>query len=222
MSSPVSSQQKIYCLRDVDIYEGVPEDEIIRLTDEAIEQHCIPGHTFYHPESPADQVYVIKSGEIELIRERHGKRVVIETLFAGDVFGDFGMGATTHTAVVIKRAYVCQTPTTEFLNVVRNYPEMALRLMKTLAEKTAHYEQKLVEAHYPAKDKLFAEIQFLELKHKQKIFGKIFNLPLRISHQRLAEKTGLNRVTVTKLLNELRQEGQIFVDENTGALRTHQ
>ena len=122
-------------------------------------------------------------------------------------------------AIVRRKAYICQTPKDEFLNIVKTHPELAFRLMQALANKTAHYEEKLVEANLPALDKLFAEIKRLDNKKSRKILGKIFNIPLMISHQGLADKTGLNRVTVTKLMKKLRENGQIEIDLKSGEIK---
>ena len=70
-----------------------------------------------------------------------------------------------------------------------------------------------------ARDQLIAELKLLQHKNENNIVGKIFKLPLRISHQKLSEKTGLNRVTVTKLMGELRRDGVVQVDEATGAIK---
>jgi len=211
--------RKILCLRNINIYDGIDEVELIRITKDAIEGDFKQGTVFYSPEVPARDVFVLKEGEIELFRDVSGKKVIIETLFPGDVFGDFGIGDSNHTAVVTKKAYICKTPTNEFLDVIKAHPEIALKLMKALAEKTAYYEDKIANLSLPAKEQLFQEIKRLDEKNKRKVFGKFFNIPLRISHQRLAEKTGLNRVTVTKLMGKLKEEGRILVDKKTGIIQ---
>ncbi len=211
--------RKILCLRDVDIYAGISEEELISLTDQALERTYNQGHIFYNHGELHEKVYVLKTGEVELIREEGEKTVVLETLFPGDVFGDFGMGKANHTARIIKKAYICETPTNEFLNIVKAHPQMALQLMQELGKKIQFYEEKLAKAQAPAKDKLLAEIIYLEEKHNQKIFGKFFNLPFRISHQKLADKTGLNRVTITKLMQQLQREDLIMINRETGVIK---
>ncbi len=212
-------KQKIFCLRNIDLYHGITEDELIRLTSDAIEGTFEKNHLFYTPKIPAAHVYIIKSGEVELYREEDGKKIIIETLFPGDVFGDFGTGNTTHYARVQKRCYICCTPTDEFLDVVRSHPEIAFNLMQSLAKKTADYEEKIASFSQPAKSRLLSELQRIEKKNSREIWGKFFKLPLRISHQRLAEQTGLNRVTVTKLMRELQSDKKIKIEDQTNIIK---
>ncbi|MCF7812013.1 Crp/Fnr family transcriptional regulator [Candidatus Gracilibacteria bacterium] len=173
----------------------------------------------FSPDSPAHDVYVLKQGEVELYHQQNGKKVIFETLFPGDIFGDFGVGKTSYYAVTTRQSFVCRTPTNEFLAIVKAHPEIALRLMRVLAEKTSDYERKIASLSQPAKEQILHEIQRLHEKNRRSVFAKMFHIPLRISHQKLAEKTGLNRVTVTKLLGELRNEGRIKIQEKTGEIQ---
>ncbi|GEM_PF-5635352 len=209
----------IFCLRDVNIYENISEEELIRIAKTAIESQLPRGAILFSPENPAQQVYVIKNGEVELYHEKNGKRIVFETLFPGDVFGDFGTGPTDYFAQTTRASFLCQTPTHEFLDIVRAHPEMSLNLMQTMATKIHDYERKIASLNKPAKDQILDEIKRLQAKKQKSFLNKIFHVPLRLSHQKLSEKTGLNRVTVTKLLGDLREEGTLSIDAKTGEIR---
>jgi len=209
----------VFCLRDVNIYDNIAEEELIRIAKTAIESQVPQGEILFAPDRPAQQVYVIKSGEIELYHEKDGKRVVFETLFPGDVFGDFGAGPTDYFAQATRASFLCQTPTHEFLDIVREHPEVSLNLMQTLASKIHDYERKIASLNKPAKQQILDEIKRLQAKNEKSFLSKMFRVPLRLSHQKLSEKTGLNRVTVTKLLGELREEGLLSIDAKTGEIQ---
>lgn len=212
-------ERKILCLRNIDLYQGISEKELIAITQEAVEGAFPKGTVFYAPNNPAKDVFVIKEGEVELYRDEDGKKIIIETLMPGDVFGDFGTHHTNHIAIATRGCYICKTPTKEFLDVVRTHPEVALNLMQALAIKTEEYENRIATLARPAKEQLYEELKRLHTKNQRRVFGKIFNINLSISHRKLAEKTGLNRVTVTKLMGELRHEGRIIINEKTNAIK---
>ena len=207
--------KSVFCIRNTDIYKGVCEKKMGEVATDAIEKNFEKGYVFYEPSRPATDIYVIKNGEVELYQLQNGKKIVIETLFAGDTFGDFGAGETTHYARALRKTYICRTPSSEFLKIVKTFPEIALNLLSELVKKTQYYENKIAILSAPAKDQLFYELKNLANKNIQKVLGKIFKIPLRISHQKLADKTGLNRVTVTKLMKKLKDDGYIKVDEST-------
>lgn len=215
-------QKKICFLRNVDIYKGISEQELITATKDAVELWVEKDAIIFEPQNPCNSIYVIKDGEIELFQmiEKNGKekKVVIETLFPGDVFGNFGVESGKLIAIATRKSYVCKTPTSEFLDIVKTHPEIIFKLMQSLAEKTRTYENKIAELQKPAKKRLLGEIKNLYHKNKKRILGKIFSLPFKISHQQLADKTGLNRVTVTKLIQSLKEEKKIQVDPTSGAI----
>ena len=195
--------------------------ELLKAAPQMKDEVFQSGAIVYNAGDEVPYVYVITTGgEIELIREENGKTVVIETLLSGDVFGDFGLGLpVNHSARVNKTVSLCKTPKNAFLDLVRAHPEMIFQLMQVMAKRTHAYEEKIAQLSRPAKDQLLAELRSLQYKNKHSLVGRLFNIPLRISHQKLSDKTGLNRVTVTKLMGELRRENKVLVDEGTGAIK---
>jgi CRP/FNR family transcriptional regulator len=209
-----------FCLRNLNVMEGLTPMEMLKAAPQMKDEVLPTGSHVYAAGDEVPFVYVITTGgEIELVREENGKMVVIETLLSGDVFGDFGMGLpVNHTARVTKTVSVCKTPKEAFLNIVRSHPEMIFQIMQVMAKRTHDYEEKIAQLSRPAKDQLLAELRLLQRKNKQSLVGRLFNVPFRISHQKLSEKTGLNRVTVTKLMGELRRDDLVIVDEGTGSI----
>jgi CRP/FNR family transcriptional regulator len=209
-----------FCLRNLNVMEGLTPMEMLKAAPQMKDEVLPTGSHVYEAGDEVPFVYVITTGgEIELVREENGKMVVIETLLSGDVFGDFGMGLpVNHTARVTKTVSVCKTPKEAFLNIVRSHPEMIFQIMQVMAKRTHDYEEKIAQLSRPAKDQLLAELRLLQRKNKQSLVGRLFNIPFRISHQKLSEKTGLNRVTVTKLMGELRRDDLVIVDEGTGSI----
>ncbi|PID70408.1 hypothetical protein CSB37_01825 [bacterium DOLZORAL124_38_8] len=212
--------QEVYCLRDTDIYHGLCPRKALQTNKNIVETSFRQGHMFYTDSQRVTDIYIIKSGEVELYKLQNGKKIVLETLFPGDIFGNFsGNLAGSHYARASRKTQVCKTPTKEFLKLVQRFPEITLNLLTELAKKTQYYEEKIAALSSSAKDQLWHELKNLSQKNKQSVLGKIFDIPLRISHQKLAEKTGLNRVTVTKLMKELKDEQKISVDEKTKIIK---
>lgn len=210
--------KKNYCLRCVDLYKGISDDQFMEIADEALDSYIDAGEILYNEGDSYGKVFVVKEGEVELYKTEKEKIIILETLFPGDVFGDFGQGVYTHSARISRKAYLCQTPTSEFLQVVSAYPQIVFRLMQIMSERTIEYENKIALLSAPAKSQLYATISSLYIKNKKRFLSKVFPLPFKISHTQLAEKTGLNRVTITKLMKELQKEGKIHVDESNKSI----
>ncbi len=164
------------------------------------------------------KIFFIKSGEIEIIAFTGKEEIVIETLFSGDLFGDFRGNKTPlirTTPVSRMPNKLCYVPVDDFWNIIDEYPSMGLKLVDYLFTRQEQYQYKLHSYSLPAHEKVLYEINLLKQKLKQSFWGRLFKIPLKISHENLARKTGLNRVTVTRILHKLQKEGLVDFDPKT-------
>ena len=97
--------------------------------------------------------------------------------------------------------------------------ELCFRFMQLLADRLTYYENRLASLVRPAKQQVIDELLRMKGKEERTIFGKVFRFPIKISHQRLAERVGLNRVTVTRILGDLKKSGIVKLNEKTGELQ---
>lgn len=207
-------------LKNLDIYEDVPEAQLVRIANTACDTLYEKGDFIYTPQTELTHIFVITSGEVILHHDRDGKKHVFDVLSPGSIFGQLqGLDMhPTHTAEATRRTTICATPVKEFLETVREYPEIMLRFMKKMSNRIADYEYKIELTQAPARERILRELQRLERKRNENFLNKAHAKPLRVTHEELASLTGLNRVTVTRVMSELRRDGAIAIDKNTGTV----
>lgn len=60
-----------------------------------------PGASIVHEDTPSQAAYLIEQGEVAVLKDYEGKKVLVGTLSAGDIFGEMGvLGRLPHTATV--------------------------------------------------------------------------------------------------------------------------
>lgn len=207
-------------LKDIDIYEGISDEEIVCIAKNSHDKELKKKNLIYSPYEDNTNIYVLKKGEVHLYHFVNEKKVVFDILTPGAVFGCFNPAEKRHThfAECTRDAFLCVTPVKEFLMIVAEKPEMMLRFMQKIAARLKEYEQKLEVSTGSAADKIMYEISRIKGKRSKNFFGKIFNIPLRITHEELSYVTGLNRVTITRTLKELKKEKRLKIDEETGGI----
>ena len=84
-----------------------------------------------------------------------------------------------------------------------------LRFMKKITQRLREYEDRLNERTKTADEIILSELKHLQEKRRNTLFGKFKANKIHITHEELAELTGLNRVTVTRALKKLREGGRI-------------
>ncbi len=93
-----------------------------------------PGEIIFSAGDKGDNMYVIRTGEVEV--ERDGK--IVENLFAGGIFGEMALIDGSPRAATARAKTACEVaPITEksFLFLVHETPYFAIAVMRTLAER---------------------------------------------------------------------------------------
>lgn len=211
----ITPDEKMWFLRNLDIYEGIPETTLCKIATSAYEKDFRTGSQIYSPHEEDGNIYVLKRGEVILYHSNNGKRAIFDTLGPGTVFGSFDPQNTTptHFAETTKGTLLCITPLEEFLEVVKTHPEIMLRFMQNMTRRVQDYEAKIKSSIETATEKVYSELERLQNKRQKSFIGKFMPIPLQMTHEKLSEHTNLNRVTVTRSLKKLKEDGLITIDQ---------
>ena len=104
------------------------------------------GETIYDEGEQGDVLFVIQSGQVELIRQGEGPHRVISRHGAGEFFGEMSvlLGRTRMArAVAVADTRVLQLDARTFEAMCVEQPEIAIRVIQRLASRVTHLEQRL-------------------------------------------------------------------------------
>lgn len=164
-----------------------------------------PGDIIYMAGYPSDHLYYLRQGRVRvtLTHEDGSEKVMSiqegQTLMGESAFFDGKPHFATITAVLETEVYAF--PTRVVMELIAADPEISLEIMRSLGRK-----MRILAAQV-------ASLTFLDARRRvvyllDQLTGLGEDSPtLNITHQELASIAGLNRVTVTEVLNELAQAG---------------
>jgi CRP-like cAMP-binding protein len=209
--------EKLGYLRNIDIYQGLTDAEIVCIAKNSHDKTIQKNNLIYTPHEDNQYIYVLKRGEVQLYHSKDGNKVVFDIIGPGTVFGGFSSESRrpNHFAECVRNSFLCVTPVNEFLTLVSKRPEMMLNLMQKMSERISEYERKLEVSTGTASEKIMYELARLKEKRSHNFMGKFFAQPLKVTHERLAIMTGLNRVTVTRTMDVLKKANKIQVNDKT-------
>ena len=79
-------------LRDVPMFHLFDEDELGELCQHIEERRFVGGQTIFHTGDAGGEMYVVLSGRVEVfINDEDGRRVSLNEVGAGEVFGEFSL-----------------------------------------------------------------------------------------------------------------------------------
>lgn len=206
-------------LKNFEFFDDIPPEKIDEVAGKTHMDTYPKGHILYEPGDEIGSIYIVKQGEVILYHKRDGKRVVFDTLGAGSIFGGISLRPenTGHYAEVALGSRICQFPQENIIKIISSNPESMIRFWQEVSARIREYEQRLFDSTAPAREALFGELKRLTKTRQKSVFG-LLKRPLVITHEELAKRTGLNRVTVTREMKNLREEGLISLHPTSGAI----
>lgn len=177
------------------------------------------GKTIFFPGDPAERVYFLLKGAVKLSRVyESGEEITVALLRENSVIGVLSLltlqkSDRFYHAVAFTPVELLSVPTEQVEKAMLSDPELSTAMMRGLSSRILQTEMMIETlAHRDMGSRL---VSFLLILCKD--FGvpgsEGITVDLKLSHQAIAEAIGSTRVTVTRLLGELRENSLISIQK---------
>ncbi|MGP0128537.1 MAG: global nitrogen regulator NtcA [cyanobacterium endosymbiont of Rhopalodia musculus] len=175
------------------------------------------GKTIFFPGDPAERVYFLLKGAVKLSRVYEaGEEITVALLRENSVFGVLSLitgqrSDRFYHAVAFTRVELLSAPIEQVEQALKREPDLSMLMLQGLSSRILQTEMMIETlAHRDMGSRL---VSFLLILCRD--FGvptsEGIRIDLKLSHQAIAEAIGSTRVTVTRLLGDLRQEEMISI-----------
>lgn len=170
-------------------------------------------------EDQSHHLFLIQSGRVRVIlRIATGREVILGEFSDGEFFGELAaIDGTTRSANVtaMSRTRVVTLPQATFLAILRESPDVALQLMRSMSVLIRSLNTRLAEhAFLPAKYRLYSELIRLSKPRKGHGTQRIISPPpIQLE---LAERIGCRREVVSREIARMEREN--IVERSRGGL----
>lgn len=193
---------KLDLLSKMDIFCDLSQEEMQGIAGVVNMITCMKGHIFYNPDEQAEALFLLKKGKVQVYTiTPEGKRLVIEVIEPGTFFGEMPLTAQSmHQAFAeaAEDSTICVLSRGDMERLLLQKPQVALRLLDTLSRRLQETRSKLEETTF---QNATTRVCRALLRFTQN------TSELEMTHQELADSTGLYRETVTNALNRLQAQG---------------
>ena len=180
---------------------------------EAIER----GKTIFFPGDPAERIFLLRRGAVRLSRVyESGEEITVALLRENSIFGVLSLltgqrSDRFYHAIAFTRVELLSAPATSVRKAIEDDAGVAL-LLQGLSSRILQTETMIETLTH--RDMSSRLVSFLL------VLCRDFGLPgdqgitidLKLSHQAIAEAIGSTRVTITRLLGDLRTAGLLEID----------
>ncbi|MDQ2680344.1 MAG: Crp/Fnr family transcriptional regulator [Candidatus Eremiobacteraeota bacterium] len=210
---------KVWYLERSLIFRGIPREEIAKYAHLFHERDYHPKEIVFSEGDLGDAVYLLKTGHVRLYRATEdGKELTLTILGPGDVFGELALFKESHRqtfAECIDAAHICASSVEDFTRLMGHKPQLTMMVAHEIAHRRQDMETRIAGLAYGSvRLRLMHALRHLAREHGEPLQSDDVRIPVRLSHQELAQLIGTSRETCTIELGKLQLAGVVRVDES--------
>jgi CRP-like cAMP-binding protein len=137
----LSTVEKVILLKKVPVFENLGGEELLSISDIAIEQDFKPDQIIFREGSYGYELYIIASGNVEISKKSEtavDKKKVITTLHQFDYFGEMSLfedAPRSATITALEKVHCLIIAKEAFLDICMEYPAIALEIITTFSKR---------------------------------------------------------------------------------------
>jgi CRP-like cAMP-binding protein len=185
------------------------------------------GDIIYIPNQEADFLHVVVQGRVKIGRYlEDGQEAIKAILTDGEVFGEMALAGeerrTEFAEAMDNNTLICMLSIEELKQLMLNDSDMSLKVIKWMGLRIQRLERKVeLLAFRDARTRI---VEFLKdaAAWKGKPIGHEVLIRTKLTHNDIAKLTATSRQTVSEILNQLRNEDQIYFERGKILIRNLQ
>ena len=192
--------------------------DVIRDLDGASTELVERNKTIFFPGDPAERVYLIRRGAVRLSRVyESGEEITVALLRENSIFGVLSLltgqkSDRFYHSVAFTRVEMLSAPASSVRRAIEQDARVGLLLLQGLSSRILQTETMIETLTH--RDMSSRLVSFLLVLCRD--FGvpssQGITIDLKLSHQAIAEAIGSTRVTITRLLGDLRSAGLLEIE----------
>jgi CRP-like cAMP-binding protein len=132
----MNAAERTDILAQTELFRALSRDALLELGARASDRAFDAGEPLYRRGDPAEELFVVASGAVELSVDRSGGEDGVSTRRPGEVFGEAALyddGPRMVSARAVEDSDVVSLPAASFRQVVRDNPDVAEALVRLMA-----------------------------------------------------------------------------------------
>ncbi|MGB9723755.1 MAG: Crp/Fnr family transcriptional regulator [Chloroflexia bacterium] len=203
-------------LRATDLFQDLSETALAALEKRMSRRLVEAGRLIYSPEERRETLFLLTRGRVRLYRlSPEGKALTIAVIEPVSLFGEMallGPGVEDSFAEALEDCELYVLNRRDLQDLLRTDPRVARRLLDLVGRRLTDTERRLAEMAFKSVPQRLAALLLQLAQESPGSSEGPMSIPVRYTHQQLAEMIGTYRETVTKVLNDFRQRGWVRVE----------
>lgn len=200
---------------------ALPAADVERLAAYARVERFAKGATIFHKGDPGTGMMAVLVGQVKIsVPSAEGKEAVLNVIEAGSVFGEIALldgQPRTADAVAMADCDLLVLDRREFVPVLRQHPDLALKLMELLCARLRRTSEQVEDVMFLDLEGRLAKA-LLRLAREQGRVGAPAAM-VRITQRELGQIIGMSRESTNKALRDWQRRGWVALVKGGVELR---
>jgi len=196
---------KHWCLENINLFSGLTEEEAEQLSRTSRLSRVSKNDPIYMQGDPSNTVYFLSQGMVKISRiNPEGRKLTIDLIEPGNFFGELSLAGERERrnfAEALENSVYCEIQKDHLESFLAQRPDIAIKLLKVIGDSRLTMENLLEDMTFMD---VPARVTSLLLKYAE---NDLVRIPL--THQEIADLTGSTRVSVSRAIARLRNDGLI-------------
>lgn len=212
------SKGKVELLKQAQIFSELSETEVLFVAGRVSLREFKKGQVILYEEDTNQYMYSVLKGEVKVFyTTEDGKESVVAFHGAGESFGEVSLidqQTIPATVAAVEPSLVMIVGRDDFFNIVYNLPKVMNQLLLLLSGRLRQSWSQVRMLHFKdASYRVMTAIRDLSLDRGESVPEGVL-IKLRLTHQNIADMTGLTRETVTRVIDKWKKMELITINED--------
>jgi CRP/FNR family transcriptional regulator len=222
-SEPADLVDRIALLRNVGVFAGLSEDDLAAIAEVSVSRRFDAGEVVFREGDGGDTCYVVRSGLARAVRQHSdGRSITLAHFGVGDIFGELAMfdeEPRSATVDVIEELEVVAIPGRDMQRLMREYPEIAVKLNAALAQRLRATNERLARQSFQTVQSRVAAVLAQMVAAARSGSQSDGDVVIALTQADLAKLAGSSRESASRFLATLERSG--VITQGRGRLTVH-
>ncbi len=211
-------KNEIEHLKNIQLFSSLTDDELHQIKDKLSLKRYKKHEVILFEEDTTEYMYIILNGKTKVAQTTEdGKEILLAMHHSGEFFGEMSLldGKTSPaTVVAMEDSSVAIISRQEFYSLIRAQQKVLDNLLLILCSRLRDSWEKIQLLNLKnASQRIKILFLMLSDRYGEKTAEGV-TLNIKLTHQEIAEMTGMTRETVTRMIDKWQKDGEISVLKN--------
>jgi CRP/FNR family transcriptional regulator len=211
-------KHEIESLGSIQLFSSLSDEELRLVNDKLVLKRFRKNEIILQEEDTNEYMYIVLDGKVKVVQTTEdGKEILLAIHQSGDSFGEMSLidGKTSPATVIsTENSVAAIISKKDFYSILETQRKVLNNLLLLLCSRYRESWEKIQMLNYKnAAHRVKILFLMLSDKYGEKTTdGTILNI--KLTHQEIAEMTGMTRETVTRVIDKWQKDGEIHVLKN--------